>query len=86
VFDGRVSLDEVNDLTELNLVNDDVDSLGGYVSAKLGTIPVVGDTITVEPATIEVVAVQGLRPHRLRVSLPQPEPEPAPVGSDTNDG
>lgn len=86
VFDGRVSLDEVNDLTELNLVNDDVDSLGGYVSAKLGTIPVVGDHITVEPATIEVVAVQGLRPHRLRVSLPQPEPEPAPVGSDTNDG
>ena len=87
LFDGRVSLDEVNDLTDLDLINEDVDSLGGFVSAMLGTIPVVGDKITAGAATIEVMAVRGLRPHRLRLLIPQPEPEPEiVVGSESEDG
>jgi CBS domain containing-hemolysin-like protein len=87
LFDGRVSLDEVNDLTDLDLINEDVDSLGGFVSAMLGTIPVVGDKIEAGIATIEVMAVRGLRPHRLRLVIPQPEPEPEiVVGSETEDG
>ncbi len=76
LFDGRLSLDEVNDLTDLNLANEDVDSLGGFVSAMLGTIPVVGDKVEVGAATIEVATVRGLRPHRLRVTLPSTEAEP----------
>lgn len=86
LFDGRVSLDEVNDLAHLKLDNDDVDSLGGFVSANLGTIPVVGDKIQADGATIEVVAVRGLRPHRLRLLLPQPEPEAEIVGSELDNG
>jgi CBS domain containing-hemolysin-like protein len=77
LFDGRISLDEVNDLTDLNLANEDVDSLGGFVSAMLGTIPIVGDKIEVANAKIEVATVRGLRPHRLRLTLPQTDPEPA---------
>lgn len=84
LFDGRISLDEVNDLTNLGLVNEDVDSLGGFVSAMLGTIPEVGEKIEVNDATIEVITVQGLRPHRLRVSLPQPESAVA-TGEPGND-
>jgi CBS domain containing-hemolysin-like protein len=87
LFDGRVSLDEVNDLTDLDLVNEDVDSLGGFVSAMLGTIPVVGDKIEAGAATVEVMAVRGLRPHRLRLHIPQLEPEPEiVVGSESEDG
>jgi putative hemolysin len=86
LFDGRVSIDEVNDLAHLKLDNDDVDSLGGFVSANLGTIPVVGDRIEAGGATIEVVAVRGLRPHRLRVILPHPEPEAEIVGSESDNG
>lgn len=76
LIDGRISLDEVNDLTGLTLDHNDVDSLGGYVSTMLGTIPIMGDTITQLDATIEVVAVRGLRPQRLRVLRPQTAEEP----------
>ena len=86
LFDGRVSLDEINELTDLNLINEDIDSLGGYVSAILGTIPVIGDKITVEGVTIEVITVRGLRPYRLRLVVPQPEPESAAVGSESDHG
>lgn len=77
VFSGRIAIDEVNERTDLHLDSEDVDSLGGYVSSMLGTIPVVGDQVTTEGATIEVVTVRGLRPQRLRLTLPQANIEAA---------
>lgn len=86
LFDGRVSIDAVNDATELTLINDDVDSLGGFVLSMLGSMPNVGDVVQVGDTTIEVVTIQGLRPQRLRVSLAHVEHELAEVGSNTDDG
>ena len=69
IFNGRVPLDEVDDLTGLELDHADVDSIGGFVSAMLGTIPIVGDAIEVHGCSIEVLAVHGLRPHLVRLIL-----------------
>ncbi|HEY1011213.1 MAG TPA: hemolysin family protein [Herpetosiphonaceae bacterium] len=85
LFNSRISLDEVNDLAGLHLANEDVDSLGGYVASILGTIPKVGDSITAEGATIEVLAVHGLRPERLKIVVPQPVIEQAATVGESQD-
>ncbi len=88
LIDGRVSLDEVNDLTSLQLDHADVDSLGGFVAAMLGTIPITGDKVETDDYTVEVAAIRGLRPHRLRLWIAQPaadETEPLIVGETATD-
>jgi len=75
---ARASLDDVNELLHLQLTGDDFDSLGGYVYARLGRIPTVGDTIAVEPdvtLTVESVRRQSIRTVRVRGARPFAPPE-----------
>lgn len=66
--DARVLLDEINDLTGLQLESDETDRIGGYVSERLGRVPKVGDTVQAGDAvTISVLSVEGLRVRRLHI-------------------
>jgi len=91
---ARASLDDVNEILRLQLSGDDFDSLGGYVYARLGRIPTVGDTIDVGDdvtLTVEAVRRQSIRTIRVRSRRPfgppdleepehEPERDPAPGG------
>ncbi len=75
---ARASLDDVNELLHLDLRGEDFDSLGGYVYARLGRIPAVGDTIRVEPDVtliVEAVRRQSIRTVRVRSARPLAPPD-----------
>lgn len=61
LFDGRVSLDEVNELMEASLPTEDYDTLGGFIYTELGKVPVVGDQVCYEDLAFTVESVAGRR-------------------------
>ena len=75
IFNGRVTLDEVNELLALELTGEDVATIGGFVSVQLGKIPVRGDRLEVPGATIEVVATAARRARKVKISRHSKEPE-----------
>lgn len=73
IFDGITPLDDVNKILNLDLQAEDVDSIGGYVYARLGRIPVAGDTVTEDGATVTVLTTVGRRIKKVKVTrLPPP--------------
>lgn len=71
IVDGRVSLDELNQVTGLHLETPDADRIGGLVYQQLGRMTRTGDQVVLDEVTIEVLSVQGMRPHRLRITYPR---------------
>ena len=73
VFSARVSLDQVNELLNLDLSSEGVDTIGGYVAARLEKVPTRGDRLDVPAAAIEVISAAGRRAKRVKVTRRQPE-------------
>jgi putative hemolysin len=70
IVDGRADIDELVELIDppLELEDDEeYDTLGGFVYHRIGRVPVVGDTVVVEPFTITVIKVSGRRVGKVRV-------------------
>ena len=94
VLDGRVSVDDVNELLKLNIAADDYDTIGGYVLNQLGAATKVGATLKLGNAELRVEAVQGTRIKKVRIRSETPfqipeanqgeptlssSPQPAPI-------
>jgi CBS domain containing-hemolysin-like protein len=45
VVDGGMNLEDLNQKLDINLPNDDNDSIGGYIYSKLGHVPEVGEVV-----------------------------------------
>jgi len=81
VLDGRVSVDDVNELLKLDIQGEDYDTIGGYVLNQLGAAPKVGATLTLGSSELRVEAVQGTRIKKVRIrsreafQIPQTSPE-----------
>ena len=78
VLDGRVSVDDVNELLKLEIAADDYDTIGGYVLNQLGAAPKVGATLKLGTAELRVEAVQGTRIKKVRVTSKTPFQVPEP--------
>ena len=78
VLDGRVSVDDVNELLKLNVTADSYDTIGGYVLDQLGAAPRVGATLKLGEAELRVEAVQGTRIKKVRIRSETPFQIPAP--------
>ena len=74
IFSGRVSLDDVNEMLDLDLADDGVDTIGGFLASRLGKVPVRGDRLELDAATLEVMTASGRRVKRIRVAR---KPRPA---------
>jgi CBS domain containing-hemolysin-like protein len=74
LLDARVSLNDAREELGLKLDADDVDSLGGYIYSRLGTIPKPGEVIDAEGAVMTVVSVRGQRIGKVRVRSESPFP------------
>jgi putative hemolysin len=72
VFSGLVSLDRVNNELALELSSEGVDSIGGFVAARLEKVPVRGDRLETPEAVIEVLIAAGRRAKRVKVTRLQP--------------
>jgi putative hemolysin len=78
VLDGRVSVDDVNELLKLNIAADNYDTIGGYVLNQLGATPKVGATLKLGNAELRVEAVQGTRIKKVRIKSQTPFQIPEP--------
>ncbi len=70
ILDGRADIDEMGELVEppLELEDDEeYDTVGGFVYHRIGRVPVVGDTVAVDPFNITVIKVIGRRVGKVRV-------------------
>lgn len=79
---GTVRIDEVGEHFELDLEHDEVDTVSGLVLLLLDRPPVVGDTVTWDELSIEVVETEGHGVSRARIRrLPGREKSPTPPDS-----
>jgi len=70
ILDGRADIDQLGELVDpaLELEDDEeYDTVGGFVYHRIGRVPVVGDTVLVDPFKITVIKVTGRRVGKVRV-------------------
>ncbi len=67
IFAAKISIDAFNDVMDTKLEDEEYDTLGGFVYAKLDKIPVVGDTIVFEDYTFTVLTTRGRRISKVQV-------------------
>ncbi|PSL04699.1 putative hemolysin [Haloactinopolyspora alba] len=71
-LDGLTNIDDFADQTGVRLPEGPYETAAGYVVARLGRLPVVGDTVDHGGIRIEVLAVEGRRAARVRVLPAEP--------------
>jgi len=80
ILDGRADIDEMGELVDppLELEDDEeYDTVGGFVYHRIGRVPVVGDTVAVDPFKITVIKVIGRRVGKVRVTWDAGPAKPA---------
>jgi putative hemolysin len=73
VFDARVSIRDVNDTLDLDIEDEDFDTLGGLLYHELGKVPSVGDEVRVDGAVVTVLSTTGRRVRKVRVTRTVPQ-------------
>ncbi|MFJ2503081.1 hemolysin family protein [Microbacterium sp. NPDC087592] len=74
-LDGRLNLQDFEEATGLAMPRGSSDTIAGFVTEQLGRLAVVGDTVEVPGATIQVAELDRRRISRVRVTL-EPVVEP----------
>ncbi len=62
-FQGRIDMDDFNEMMNSDLPRDDADTLGGYIYSRLGRVPTVGEKISSGNLLLTVEQVSA---HRIR--------------------
>jgi putative hemolysin len=68
IVDGRVSIDEVNEMFEAQIKKEDFDSVGGFIVNELGRMPNIGDTVRFNGISLKVLSVTGRRIKKVQVT------------------
>lgn len=61
LFQGRVDLDDFNEVLASDLPKDEADSIGGFIYSRMGRVPVSGESIQVGNLLLTVDQVSGRR-------------------------
>ena len=77
VINGLTSIGDVNDAFDLNLIDHNYDTIGGYVMGRLDRIPRVGDTIDLKGNNVQlrVEEMDKLRVSKVRLTKVRAEAE-----------
>ena len=65
--DGAVAISAVNDVLDLTLEHEAVETIGGYVLSRLNRAPELGDNVEIAGHTVEVTGVDGTRISTVRI-------------------
>jgi putative hemolysin len=68
ILDARVGIDALNELFGLEIVNEDFDTVGGFLYHHLGKVPSAGDEVRADGLTLRVLSVLGRRIKKVRVT------------------
>lgn len=85
VVEGRSRLDEINEAFALELEDEEVDTLGGYVIKLLGKVPSEGDYAISGGVRFTVVSMDGRRIRLVQLSPENPEMEAVLSRRDRDD-
>jgi CBS domain containing-hemolysin-like protein len=67
ILNGRVLLEEVSEMLEIQLEEDTVSTIGGYVFSRIGRKPVKGEIVYFDGFNFEVMEVIGYRITKVKV-------------------
>jgi putative hemolysin len=67
IFQGRIDLDDFNEIMNSELSKDESDTLAGYLYDHMGQVPQGGESIQVDSLTFTIEQVSGRRIRRIRV-------------------
>ena len=72
LIDGRLSIDELNELADSDLPSEDVDSVGGLIMKALGEVPRPGSTFELDGVRFTVERVRNNRVSKVMIELIKP--------------
>jgi CBS domain containing-hemolysin-like protein len=75
LIQGRMDLDDVNELLGTHYSKEVADTLGGFIYGEMGRVPVGGEQVTVEGWTLTVEQISGRRIRKVRARRASPAPE-----------
>jgi CBS domain containing-hemolysin-like protein len=70
VFSAKVSFDDLRDRLGLDVESEGFETVGGYVLARLGRVPAVGETFELDGMTVDVLEAERRRIHKVRFRKP----------------
>jgi CBS domain containing-hemolysin-like protein len=77
---GRLSIDDVNELLDVELPHDEWDTVGGLMYGLLGAVPTQGETVMYDHLEFTAEKVQGRRIAKVLIRRLDPEEVEAPGG------
>jgi CBS domain containing-hemolysin-like protein len=75
LIQGRMDLDDVNELLGTHYSKEVADTLGGFIYGEMGRVPVGGEQVSVEGWTLTVEQISGRRIRKVRTRRLNPIPE-----------
>ena len=69
IADAKIEIDEFEEKFEINLNESSVETLGGYMTKKLGILPKVGDKLIIESIELVVTAADKRRIKKIGISI-----------------
>jgi putative hemolysin len=67
VFSGKVDIDELADRLGVEIAREGFETVGGYLLARLGRVPAVGEVLEVDALGVEVLEAERRRVTKVRV-------------------
>jgi putative hemolysin len=67
VFSGKVATSDMMDRLGVEIEGDGFETVGGYVLARVGRVPVVGERFTTDGLEIEILEAERRRIHKVRI-------------------
>lgn len=81
--DGKVAIDEVNELLDVELPDEEWDTVGGLMLGLLGSIPDEGQEVTYQNLSFKAERVQGRRISKVLITrTEEPPPEAAEIAAE----
>ncbi len=72
-MDGRIPLEEINELLGTNIPTEGADTLGGLIFNRIGRVPTKGETVLEDNVSLTVEALKERRIHKVRVKIEPPD-------------
>jgi len=76
VFSAKVSFDDLRDRLDLEVEPEGFETVGGYILARAGRVPAVGETLEIDGLSVEVLEAERRRIHKVRFKKPVAAPNP----------
>ncbi|MDP2728248.1 MAG: hemolysin family protein, partial [Dehalococcoidia bacterium] len=78
ILDGRVSIDDLKELFDMEITGEEFDTIGGLVIHQLGKMPSIGDAVELDGLSFQVLSTVGRRIKKVKATKLQTETEEQP--------